>query len=257
MKELMVLVERAVRPVRAGGSRKLRMREELLAHLTGIFEEEKVRLGNDAAALTEATRRFGEPAELTQELQATVPAPERFLAKPLTGSGWELRTARWFLPRPDESAVWHAARLAAVFAGYALALLLLTPAVEYATGVSWSAVRVEPAALAVITAHAFLSAMLCVGFYRATFGRLTARSLLVAVACGVPLLAGGPVLFAALTAVQPDNPLLGAYLPHAGELTQRLVLSGLFWLASSAVVFRVAFAKQRRLIEWMELKIDG
>ena len=108
-----------------------------------------------------------------------------------------------------------------------------------------------------ITAHAFLSAMLCVGFYRAACGRITARSLLVAVACGVPLLAGGPVLFAALTAVQPDNPLLGAYLPHAGELTQRLVLSGLFWLAVSAVVFRGAFARNRRVIEWMELKIDG
>ena len=131
------------------------------------------------------------------------------------------------------------------------------PAVQYATGVSWSAVRVEPAALAVIAAHAFLSAMLCVGFYRAACGRITARSLLVAVACGVPLLAGGPVLLAALTAVQPDNPLLGADLPHAGELTQRLVLSGLFWLAVSAVVFRGAFARNRRVIEWMELKIDG
>ena len=98
---------------------------------------------------------------------------------------------------------------------------------------------------------------MCVGFYRATCGRLTARSLLVAVACGAPLLAGGPVLFAVLTAVQPDNPLLGAYFPHAGVLTRRLVLSGLFWLAVSAVVFRGAFARNRRVIEWMELKIDG
>jgi hypothetical protein len=233
------------------------MREELLAHLSGIFEEEKIRLGNDAAALTEATRRFGDPAELTQELQATVPAPERFLAKPLSGSGWELRTVRWFLPRPDESAAWHAARVAAVVAGYAVALLLMVPAVQYMTGVSWSAVRVEPAALAVIAGHSFLSAMLCVGFYRAACCRLSARSLLVAVACGVPLLAGGPVLFAVLTAVQPDNPLLGADLPHAGELTQRHVLGGLFWLAVSAVVFRGAFSRNRRVIEWMELKIDG
>ena len=34
MNEFMVVVERAVRPVQAGPKKKLRMREELLAHLT-------------------------------------------------------------------------------------------------------------------------------------------------------------------------------------------------------------------------------
>ena len=62
MNEFMVLVERAVRPVLAGPARKLRMREELLAHLTGIYEEELARAGDEAAARAEAVRRFGDPA---------------------------------------------------------------------------------------------------------------------------------------------------------------------------------------------------
>ena len=57
MRELMVLVERAVRPVPVGPRQKLRMREELLAHLTEVYEEERARLGDDRVAL--ARRRGG------------------------------------------------------------------------------------------------------------------------------------------------------------------------------------------------------
>jgi hypothetical protein len=38
---LKVVVERAVRPVRAGARRKDRMREELLAHLVCIYDQER------------------------------------------------------------------------------------------------------------------------------------------------------------------------------------------------------------------------
>ena len=48
---LKVLVERAVRPVRASASRKRLMREELLAHVTAVFEEELARLADEQAAL--------------------------------------------------------------------------------------------------------------------------------------------------------------------------------------------------------------
>jgi hypothetical protein len=44
--KLMVLVERAVRPVRTNFSRKRQMREELLAHVTAIFEEEVEKSGD-------------------------------------------------------------------------------------------------------------------------------------------------------------------------------------------------------------------
>jgi len=72
-----VVVERAVRPVRAGMARRRRMREELLAHLTAIFEEELQRLGDEQAALDQAAERFGDPKELSEQLDAGVPAWHR------------------------------------------------------------------------------------------------------------------------------------------------------------------------------------
>jgi hypothetical protein len=72
--ELKILVERAVRPVRASTSRKRKMREELLAHVTAVFEEEAGRLGDKRAALERTGQRFGNPADLACDLQKSVPA---------------------------------------------------------------------------------------------------------------------------------------------------------------------------------------
>lgn len=77
MTELKVIVERAARPVRASKLRKRRMREELLGHLVGIYEEELGRLGDHQAALEQAGQRFGDPKELTEELQEAVPKWDR------------------------------------------------------------------------------------------------------------------------------------------------------------------------------------
>ncbi|MGD0382189.1 MAG: hypothetical protein ABSA77_01625 [Thermoguttaceae bacterium] len=76
-KALMIEVERAVRPVRASQARKLRMREELLAHLTAIFEDEATRCRDEQTALNQAKQRFGDPRELARELQQTVPISSR------------------------------------------------------------------------------------------------------------------------------------------------------------------------------------
>ncbi|QEL15971.1 hypothetical protein [Limnoglobus roseus] len=106
MNEFMVLVERAVRPVQAGPKRKLRMREELLAHLTGIHEEELARLGDDSAARAAAVQRFGDPAALTVELQQSVSFSDRMDARMDRAFGW----------RPGESATRHSARQAGLIA---------------------------------------------------------------------------------------------------------------------------------------------
>jgi hypothetical protein len=71
--KLMVLVERAVRPVRASVSRKREMREELLAHVTGIFEEQVEKSGDERIALERTTQRFGDPREISDELRSSVP----------------------------------------------------------------------------------------------------------------------------------------------------------------------------------------
>jgi hypothetical protein len=65
-------IERAVRPVQAGKDRKLAMREELLAHLTTIYAEERERQPDDQVAMAAALERFGEPVALTAELNASV-----------------------------------------------------------------------------------------------------------------------------------------------------------------------------------------
>jgi hypothetical protein len=72
--QLKVIVERAVRPVQASTPRKRKMREELLAHVSHVFEEESFRLREDRAALERTALRFGDPAEVTSQLQESVPA---------------------------------------------------------------------------------------------------------------------------------------------------------------------------------------
>ena len=77
--QLKIIVERAVRPVRASTARKRTMREELLAHVAGVFEEEAARLGDERAALERTALRFGNPVELTSQLQESVSASDVIL----------------------------------------------------------------------------------------------------------------------------------------------------------------------------------
>src|SRR5437867_3658470 len=87
--QLKILVERAVRPVRASAGRKQKMREELLAHVSAAFLEEMDKLGDERAALACTAQRFGQPAELTSQLQQAVPRRDVVsrLAEDLCGAG--------------------------------------------------------------------------------------------------------------------------------------------------------------------------
>ncbi|HEV7282266.1 MAG TPA: hypothetical protein VGN57_18835 [Pirellulaceae bacterium] len=105
--QLMKVVERAVRPVRAGRTRKLQMRLELLAHLTGLYEEERTRLGDDAAAFAAARERFGDPAELSQELDRSVGVVGRLA---WIDTSMEERLENLFGYREDRSLTWHLGR---------------------------------------------------------------------------------------------------------------------------------------------------
>src|SRR5580765_3656460 len=74
--QLKVIVERAVRPIRASTSRKRKMREELLAHVSGVFEQELAQLGDERMALERTARRFGTLVEVTSQLQDSVPTSD-------------------------------------------------------------------------------------------------------------------------------------------------------------------------------------
>jgi hypothetical protein len=112
---LKILVERAVRPVRASSSRKGKMREELLAHVVGVFEEEAARLGDERAALEQTALRFGNPAEVTDQLQEAVPAKDA--------------VRRYWEGRPGEPAWRTARRFAWVSGTFALIVAVFILAV--------------------------------------------------------------------------------------------------------------------------------
>jgi hypothetical protein len=98
----MKIVERVVRPLRANMARKRRMRDELLAHLSAIFDEELVCHNDPLAAVEAAAQRFGNPEELIVELQMTVPRLEQ----------WEARLEPLFGWRAPETVVRWMSRLA-------------------------------------------------------------------------------------------------------------------------------------------------
>jgi ATP-dependent Clp protease ATP-binding subunit ClpC len=104
--QLKIIVERAVRPVRASIARKRKMREELLAHVVGVFEEEGARFGDERAALEQTALRFGNPAEVTGQLQASVPAGDSI--------------ARFFEGQPGEATLWVLLRLACMASAWEL-----------------------------------------------------------------------------------------------------------------------------------------
>jgi ATP-dependent Clp protease ATP-binding subunit ClpC len=109
--QLKMIVERAVRPVRASTSRKRTMREELLAHVSGVFEEESARLGDDRAALERTAQRFGNLADVTSQLQESVPSRDGI--------------RRFWEGRPGESTVRTALRLAWVSGTLAVVSLVI------------------------------------------------------------------------------------------------------------------------------------
>ena len=90
--QLDAIVGCAIRPVSASASRKRMIREELLAHVTAVFDEELARLGDEQAAVNETARRFGIAAELESQLQASVPWLDRFFLI----SEREILMSRWF-----------------------------------------------------------------------------------------------------------------------------------------------------------------
>ena len=98
--EQMKIVERAVRPVPAGTAWKRKTREELLAHLTSIYDEEQERLHDPAAAMREAGKRFGDPTELARELTGALPVSERRSHSVERWFGWRApETAARFMLR--------------------------------------------------------------------------------------------------------------------------------------------------------------
>jgi hypothetical protein len=124
-------VERAVRPVWAAESRKLRMREELLAHLTAIYEGELEQRGGADEALAAACERFGSPAELTAELNWSIGAFERWS---VAVDQWLLQLLRAGLQFRAGEPHWRGAlRILAWLAAFNFAIFMMVPVISLLT----------------------------------------------------------------------------------------------------------------------------
>ena len=145
---LKIIVERVVRPVRASTARKGKMREELLAHVVGVFEEEWAKLGDERAAVERTALRFGNPAEVTSQLQESVPARDA--------------VRRYWEGRPGEAAWRTAIRFAWVSGTFALVLTGFILAVAWFTVGSvdtWPREALFQCICAVLTIPAWLSGL--------------------------------------------------------------------------------------------------
>ena len=117
-RELMVLVERVVRPLSASEKSRKRMRDELLQHLVSIHTDELARDGDATAALLRTQQRFGDLSALSSELRETGSTRDQWL-----------RGLEWcVMQRVDESIPYFTLRLGVVQVALASFIFLLAPA---------------------------------------------------------------------------------------------------------------------------------
>jgi hypothetical protein len=246
--QLKVIVERAVRPVKASFEWKKKTREELLAHVTEVFQDELSRGRSEREAVQQAATRFGDPGELTRSLQNSVSFPNR-VAYCLD---------RMCEPRPDESLVRRAARYASLTFGFMVFSLLPL----FFIGRQFTAnLRLPGMGLTVpllLSAHfgviLFVSTLLEHGFERTLFGgskQSIGKALLLALlSAAAPLLLHA--LFVATTscAVSDDSSVI--QLPNAWGILAAVI-------GFPAILIAVAnhFAAEKRYAhEWSTLQID-
>jgi len=241
---LKVIVERAVRPVRATFERKRRMREELLAHVTDVFNEEVTKTANETAAVAATEERFGDAGRVAIELQRSVSRYDRAVAA----------FERITLARPDEGAVRRAFRwglfvlvVMTLFDGPAL---LLTHVVNH-QGRDWSLVGAAFVSLVAGSSLATFEFVLLGGWLRSALFVEGRRSVAKAVAIGLAaLLVPAATVFADLLLITRDAIWSVFFM---GQIA-------VFAPLSLAIVFLVArkFDEERSYCdEWASLSIDS
>ena len=238
---LKIIVERAVRPVRASTARKRRMREELLAHVVGVFEEESARLGDERAVVERTALRFGNPAEVTRELQESVPGRDA--------------VRRYWEGRPGEPAWRTAIRFAWVSGTFAWVVAVSILAVASFTVMSvgaWPREALVVSLCAVLTIPAWLSGLVFLTSFmaKALYGPAGRSWLKVA------LLVAGSWLFMLLWFAAWSWPTLSAVWAYPN--LNAIVLTGFLIVPLHACALAQSSLLRRRQYheEWGRLPID-
>jgi hypothetical protein len=219
------------------------MREELLAHVSGVFEQE-AKLGDEEAALARTQERFGQAVELTGQLQASVPRSDcidRF-AEDLVGYP------------SRESALRRAVRLAAVVG--ALCSVCLASAILIhglrGEGGEWRTVARIPSLLAPLWMAflVFCGSLFTHGMRQALLGpagRSWLRASLVAAAAWIIIpVTTFAICVAVLADVQTSLWDVLPLLPHGVLVPVALV-----------VVAYLVDSECRHEQEWARLPVDG
>jgi ATP-dependent Clp protease ATP-binding subunit ClpC len=225
----MRIVERIVRPVHAGTPRKLKMREELLAHVSEVYDQELARVNDPAAAMAETTTRLGEASELTAQFQRSLSVSDRL----------SYHLERWFGWRAPESAARYTLRVAAqVFIAISAVCAVLAVAAFFDTGrdvvATWRAIRPAIAILIVAPVDMFLLGWLYFKTRDAIFGPTWSRKSL-----------GRAVLCQALAAVITIVSVTAFAFLVTGEIRATVPLLERAGIAAAAVV--VSLLLQMRL----------
>jgi hypothetical protein len=220
------------------------MREELLAHLTAIFEEEVERLGDTQAARDQAARRFGNPRELTWQLQDTVSRWDRFARLDEVGS----------FRGPQESASGYAYRiLSFAVAVCVISIVVFSPVAFFFGREDELRLRLYVVLCMGIFQIPLTSGilMLANGMYRALYGMPSHRSWRMAIVYSLISMAFFPLL------------AFGNYWSLTGDLATSLVqLRFACYFAPLAPVLFTLMSKQsvkkmRCHEEWASLEIEA
>ena len=241
-KELMIVVERAVRPVRASVYHKRRMREELLEHLSAVLDNEMELQDDIQTGLERAKQRFGDPIKLTEELQQTVPWWDR--ARSLCDIG---------RLEPGESMTHFLATkwILFVLANYVIYLLAMLPAMMWTkVGDIGIMLRGMFVISTLMSIGGFLLIFVLSRIGLALYGDEQQRSRWAAARWMLIAIFAFPVLF------------LFAYIAMSGDLGQSLVrfklaccLSPIFTLLLLPMS-RQWFDEFQPEVEWANLKLD-
>ena len=238
--ELMKHVERAVRPVCAPWMQKLQVRTDLLTRLTALFEQGFARHGDARAAVVQAIEQVGSPAELSAQLQRSVPRH----------TYWKCKLAQTFFGRPEESAFLRAARVAALVVlilvvGFAIRpLAVLAGLVPDAWPFSWSGAMEE---MIIKPAGTFVGALFLHGMRRLIQARRRGLALGLVAATGPVVFLAGLMSFGS------------AHVFSMSALTDEAIIAWMGLILVPGILFAVVAGLESawlRIGVWNDLPLD-
>ena len=242
--QLKIIVERAVRPVRATTSRKRKMREELLAHVTAVFEEE-AKVHEESVALARMAARFGDVGELTGQLQAAVPASDALAYAMESFVGIGMREPVW-------RRAWRYAVVIGMFCACLLVASILVSGLVTGSWGEWVTLARLPSILVPVwmATLIFVATFLEHGMRQALFGpggRSWSRAIVIGVLTW--LLVPGLVLVWLIA-------LGGAFLASLLD-TLPLFLTGALAPVALVILVTALISEIRYVDEWANLPIDA